>query len=660
VDYSLTFARQFARLVWLLTRQPDAVEEQKGALRAAALASRSGQVILSAVGDELAVGTELVSDASDGASDGVSELAYCLRGHGVKELIVDMGALPSDILGTARVFAAVAPQGDEGRAVDAQLRVLAPRTVRARFNRMSRSSGMIPRITTPLSSVTVTGAPATPNGGPPAPPRAAPSTVRSPTPPFSRPIAPPATMPAGTPAVMPPSIPAASPAASSRAASLVPRTTGTQPRVPTPPATTALPAAIAAGGPDPFAQEFELPAAPAFSHPPVPLHGDRDRVTGLESASVSVRASAFTHDVNSDIVREFTHVDRPRETADEFFSRLDATNSVAATSSLLDQIVLVIEESARDNRAVAAADLFYRIVAREAEKSDPELKRAYASAIRRLSKPTILRGVASILPKRKERAPDYLAILARAGEEGAEALIEQLTAAQSLTDRRVFFSALVTLQAGASTLTYMLGDARWYVARNAADLLGELNAVEAEGPLAELLKHDDDRVRRAATSSLAKLGTSHALLALKRALKDTSPQVRATAAAGLAGSRRNAHGVPSASTLLRALDSESDVEVQLAILSALGRVATSEAVDRLIKAAEPAGGLFKRKATSFRVAAVQALGDARTSAALAALQTLSGDRDRDVRDAAKKALAGVEADEPAPSTPGFGGAVSPP
>jgi len=269
------------------------------------------------------------------------------------------------------------------------------------------------------------------------------------------------------------------------------------------------------------------------------------------------------------------------------------------------------------------------------------LRRAYAAAIRRLSKPTVLRAVASVLPKRKERASDFLAVLSRAGEEGAEALIEQLTAAQSLTERRVYFSALVTLKAGASTLTHMLGDARWYVARNAADLLGELNAVEAEGPLAELLKHDDERVRRAATNALAKLGTAHANLALKRALRDSSPQVRATAAAGLASSRPTARGTRTAATLLRALDGESDVEVQIAILSALGRIGTADAVERLIKAAEPDGRLFKRKPASFRVAAVQALGEARTPTALAALQVLITDRDKDVRDAAQKAVVEV-------------------
>jgi HEAT repeat protein len=58
----------------------------------------------------------------------------------------------------------------------------------------------------------------------------------------------------------------------------------------------------------------------------------------------------------------------------------------------------------------------------------------------------------------------------------------------------------------------------------------------------------------------------------------------------------------------------------------------------LIKAAEPDGRLFKRKPAAFRIAAVSALGDARTPAALTALQELTNDRDKDVRDAAARAL----------------------
>jgi HEAT repeat protein len=516
MDYSVTFARHFSRLVWLLAHEAESVDEQKAALRAAVTVSRTGVVTLRADGGQLVVNGSPLPEALTGVQD----LVTTFTGHAVNEMIVDMGALPADILGTARILGSVPvqPGPDQGKEVDLKLRALAPRTVRVTFRRARRDS-------TPL------GVPVMPQD----PPKA--------------------------------------------------------------------------------------PNAPM-------------RVAGLDHAQLSKKPDDFTHDVTNEIVREFTTLERQKESPDELFTKLDGTNSVSATSRLLDQAVGIIEQFARESKPQMVADLFLRVVRGEKNKTDAEVKRAYAAAIRRLCKPTTLRSVAGILAKRKDRVHDYLSILARTGEEGAEALIEQLTAAQSLSERRVYFDALVTLKAGTSTLTHMLGDARWYVARNAADLLGELTCLEAEGPLADLLRHDDDRVRRAATNALAKLGTPQSRVALKKALKDTSPQVRATAAAGLVGK----NGKETAATLLRALDTEPDLEVQIAILGALGRMADPESVDRLIKAAEAESRLFRRKPTAFRIAAVNALGDARTPAALTALQELANDRDKDVRDAAAKAL----------------------
>jgi HEAT repeat protein len=118
--------------------------------------------------------------------------------------------------------------------------------------------------------------------------------------------------------------------------------------------------------------------------------------------------------------------------------------------------------------------------------------------------------------------------------------------------------------------------------------------------------------------------------------------VRALAAGGLAIRR----GTRSAGTLVNALDAEPELDVQIAILTALGRVANAEAVRRLITASEPAGGVFKRKASGYRVAAVQALGAARTPAAMAALKDLSRDKDKAVRAAAVRALAHHDPPEP--------------
>jgi HEAT repeat protein len=78
--------------------------------------------------------------------------------------------------------------------------------------------------------------------------------------------------------------------------------------------------------------------------------------------------------------------------------------------------------------------------------------------------------------------------------------------------------------------------------------------------------------------------------------------------------------------------------VQAVILAALGHQATEEAVTRLVKAAEPDGRLFKRKPTALRVSAVQALAEANTPSAIAALKKFLQDKERDVRDIAARAL----------------------
>jgi HEAT repeat protein len=220
-------------------------------------------------------------------------------------------------------------------------------------------------------------------------------------------------------------------------------------------------------------------------------------------------------------------------------------------------------------------------------------------------------------------------VLHYAGEEGATAVITQVTLASTLADRRLCFEMLLKLPAAIPVLSRMLGAAHWHVARNAADLLGELHAVEAHGALSGALQHADERVRRAAAHALAKLGTQPAVQSLRAALVDPSARVRVQVATGLA----NRKGAKSATTLTRALDEESDVEVQLAILAALGRLGTPDAVSRLIKAAEPDGRLFKKKPVAFRVAAVHALGEIRTSAARSVLQSLANDKEREVREA---------------------------
>jgi HEAT repeat protein len=255
-------------------------------------------------------------------------------------------------------------------------------------------------------------------------------------------------------------------------------------------------------------------------------------------------------------------------------------------------------------------------------------------AFRRLVRPVILRGVAQLLPRKRDRAADYEAVLARAGDDGADAVIEALAQESTVTDRRVYLEVLPRLQAGVPTLMHMLGDARWFIVRNAADLLGEMKVAQAEEALLPLLQHPDDRVSRSAANALVAINTPTAFRAVAEVMRDESPSARAQAAAAIAH-RRDAR---SATTLRIALDDEPDTGVQFALLAALGKVATPDAVHRLIRASDPDRKLIGGKSSEFRVAAVEALAEAGGAAALAALESLAKDKDRAVREAATRAL----------------------
>jgi HEAT repeat protein len=320
---------------------------------------------------------------------------------------------------------------------------------------------------------------------------------------------------------------------------------------------------------------------------------------------------------------------------DELIEQLRSGVTPRNATKVLDEVIGVTEARALENRWDVVGRVFDMIIRNEAAaEHNVELRRAYTIGLRRLTKPTLLRGIAGLLPRRPEMRDALHDVLLRLGPDGAEALIDLLTAADSLTDRRAYLAALVKCRDAVPTLMHLLGDNRWYVVRNTTDLLGEMRATEAESALIEVATHREERVRRSVATALSRLGTTRSIQTVQQMLTDPVPEVRVHAVQGLGGVK-----MPRAvSVLSRALDSEQDQEVQAVILAALGRQATDEAVARLLKAAEPDGRLFKRKPTALRVSAVQALAEANTPAALAALKRFTDDKDREVRDTAARAL----------------------
>ena len=335
------------------------------------------------------------------------------------------------------------------------------------------------------------------------------------------------------------------------------------------------------------------------------------------------------------LFEQFAATRAPTETYDVVLARVEATKDSGTIARGLDDLAVLAEAAAREGKPAVVAEIMFRLGRREPQLEHFEAKRAFAMTLKKLAKPELLRLIAGQLPHDEAKRDDNLAVLVRAGENGADALIEQMASITRQDERRIYVNALARMEPGASSLLRMLDDSRWFVVRNAADLLGELQVADAERPLNGLVQHGDERVRKAATAALMKLGTPRALEMIQRALTDQAPQTRILAASALAA-RKDVR--TSAPQLLRALESEKDEEVQGAFLIALGRLATPDAVQRLAVAAAPKKGIFDRKTTGHRVAAVTALGEARTAEALSTLKALVQDKDMDVRNAAAFAI----------------------
>ena len=364
---------------------------------------------------------------------------------------------------------------------------------------------------------------------------------------------------------------------------------------------------------------------------PTPLPGRLLRRTMGAATATPHRGMALVE--NREMWQQFRAVQVPQEDVDSLFTQLDKTMLPNEEAQLMDELSTLAEHASRDGRTHVLAAVCVGLVKREQNGNAEARRQACTMTLRRLLRPALLRGVAQLLPRKREIATDLEAVLARAGAEGADAVIELLTEESSASDRHVYLDVLPRLQTGVPTLVHMLGDTRWFVVRNATDLLGEMKVQSAEPALLPLLEHADERVRKSAANALINLGTTAGFRAVCEMLQAESPRTRTHAVMALA-SRKDEK---STAQLRTVLEDEPDTEVQLALLGALGKIATPAAVEQLIRAAEPKRRLLERKPNSFRIAAIQALAEARTPAAVAAIAVLREDKEREVREAAARA-----------------------
>jgi len=308
-------------------------------------------------------------------------------------------------------------------------------------------------------------------------------------------------------------------------------------------------------------------------------------------------------------------------------------NEQQALLSRLDLVQAAIVKAITGNELTQPLEALLRLIRQESESTSPEVERAYGIALRRLLTAEHLRKFAPMVFDEVYH-DDIALVMRRAGKQGTKILLDLLIEAPSQAERKAYLKALRQMEEGADVIASLLNHHEWFVVRNAADLVGEMRIVEAVPSLARAAQNDDARVRRAVGIALARIGTGETALPLKRLITDPDPQVRLSVVKEVGGRTLSGLAMP----LLSAAGAEQDPDVLGEYYRALGRIGTPDAVQGLIKAAQESGKLLSRKPAGPRLAAIEGLGLAGGSAAIAVLKELVQSRSGDLRAAAAGAL----------------------
>jgi hypothetical protein len=204
--------------------------------------------------------------------------------------------------------------------------------------------------------------------------------------------------------------------------------------------------------------------------------------------------------------------------AGRLIEQLRAASDLGALGTVLDAVGTFVPMSVSAGDIKDAAALVHAVMELEQVFTTPPGPLRLRMALRHTADAHFLRALAADLPRAREHRDVYLAIFARMGDAAVEAMVDRLVHAELAKDRRVLFEAIVGFGGGVPTIVRMLDDERWYVVRNAAELLGRLAAPEGEQPLVELLRHPEARVRRSAAVALIRIGPATAVTALVAAM----------------------------------------------------------------------------------------------------------------------------------------------
>jgi HEAT repeat protein len=269
-----------------------------------------------------------------------------------------------------------------------------------------------------------------------------------------------------------------------------------------------------------------------------------------------------------------------------------------------------------------------------------EQRREAKDLIAALGDPTVLGQLISAIEDGSiDPAANELGVfLANLGPESLPLMIRTAETTENPQLRRRLLSSVEGLgRSHPRVLTGLIGAEDRPTALGAARLAGQLGLGDAAPHIASLFKRADAAGRRVAIESLVQIKSSISMTAALEALEDEDREVRIAAARGLAAARYQ----PARARLEEMIQSkgvrEADLTEQIAFFEAFGSVASGDSVkmlDRLLNGRR----LIGKQTPEIRACAAMALGRVATADAKQSLLQAAQDPHPMVRSAVGKAL----------------------
>ncbi len=234
---------------------------------------------------------------------------------------------------------------------------------------------------------------------------------------------------------------------------------------------------------------------------------------------------------------------------------------------------------------------------------------AFQDLVVRLAGPLNMAAMVPALhdPGAAEAVPQLHSLLTLLGQPAARYLIVCLELEEDRERRMQLLAAVRSVGRKASLpLREALQSSKWYLVRNAVEIIGEVQDASAFDDVARCLDHPDAPVRHSAIGALRALDPVRAAKALGEALAAADPGTQLDIAAAL-GELGQDRAVPDLLAVFKPLKGGESERLRLRILEALATLKHPDAIPALQSVFKKKGLLTRLEPVAIRLAAAKAL-----------------------------------------------------